>query len=72
MVRMIKIGEATGEIDKALANVSYFYNREVKEKIDKVQAMIEPMMTLILGGILGWLMMAVLGPMYDLIAKIKF
>jgi type IV pilus assembly protein PilC len=71
MVRMIKIGESTGEIDKALINVSYFFNREVKETIAKVQAMIEPMITLILGVILGWLMMAVLGPVYDLIAKIK-
>ncbi len=71
MVRMIKIGESTGEIDKALINVSYFFNREVKETIAKVQAMIEPMITLILGLILGWLMMAVLGPVYDLIAKIK-
>lgn len=71
MIRMIKIGESTGEIDKALKNVSYFYNREVTESIEKVQAMIEPMMTLIMGAILGWLMMAVLGPVYDIIAKIK-
>lgn len=71
MIRMIRIGESTGEIDKALQNVSYFYNREVRETIEKIQAMIEPVMTLILGLILGWLMMAVLGPVYDLIAKIK-
>ncbi len=71
MIRMIKIGESTGEIDKALINVSYFFNREVKETIAKVQAMIEPSITLILGLILGWLMMAVLGPVYDLISKIK-
>lgn len=71
MIRMIKIGESTGEIDKALKNVSYFYNREITESIEKVQAMIEPLMTLIMGAILGWLMMAVLGPVYDIIAKIK-
>jgi type II secretory pathway component PulF len=65
-------GESTGGIDTALRNVAYFYNREVQESISKVQGLIEPMLTLVMGGVLGWLMMAVLGPMYDLIAKIKF
>ena len=72
VIRMLKIGENTGALDRALLNVSYFYNREVKEGIDKVQAMIEPAMTLVLGAILGWVMLAVLGPVYDTISKMKF
>jgi len=52
--------------------VSYFYNREVKEAIGKVQAMIEPALTLVLGAILGWVMLSVLGPVYDAISKMKF
>lgn len=52
-------------------NVSYFYNRDVKESIEKVQAMIEPAMTMIVGVILGWVMLSVLGPIYDTISKIK-
>ena len=71
VVRMLKVGESTGSLDKALRNVSYFYNREVKESIEKVQAMIEPIMTVILGAILGWIMLSVLGPIYDTISKIK-
>jgi type IV pilus assembly protein PilC len=71
VVRMLKVGEATGSLDKALRNVSYFYNREVKESIEKVQTMIEPIMTVILGAILGWIMLSVLGPIYDTISKIK-
>lgn len=71
IVRMLKVGEATGSLDKALRNVSYFYNREVKESIEKVQTMIEPIMTVILGAILGWIMLSVLGPIYDTISKIK-
>ena len=42
VIRMLRIGEATGALDTALLNVSYFYNREVRESIAKVQAMIEP------------------------------
>ncbi|HUQ75336.1 MAG TPA: type II secretion system F family protein [Burkholderiales bacterium] len=72
VIRMLRIGENTGGLDTALLNVSYFYNREVRESIGKVQAMIEPALTLVLGAILGWVMLSVLGPVYDAISKIKF
>jgi Type II secretory pathway, component PulF len=72
VIRMLKIGEATGGLDRALLNVSYFYNREVKDSIGKLQALIEPALTLVLGAILGWVMLSVLGPVYDTISKMKF
>ena len=72
VIRMLKIGENTGALDTALLNVSYFYNREVREAIGKLQAMIEPALTLVLGAILGWVMLSVLGPVYDTISKMKF
>ncbi|WP_338849189.1 type II secretion system F family protein [Massilia sp. W12] len=71
VLRMLKVGEATGALDNALKNVSYFYNRDISEQIEKVQALIEPVMTVILGLILGWIMLSVLGPIYDTISKIK-
>jgi type IV pilus assembly protein PilC len=72
VIRMLRIGENTGALDTALLNVSYFYNREVKEAIGRIQAMIEPALTVVLGAILGWVMLAVLGPIYDTISKMKF
>lgn len=72
VIRMLKIGENTGALDTALLNVSYFYNREVKESIGKMQAMIEPLLTVVLGALLGWVMVSVLGPVYDTISKMKF
>jgi len=72
VIRMLKIGESTGALDRALLNVSYFYNREVKEAISKIQAMIEPVMTVALGAILGWVMVSVMGPIYDTVSKMKF
>ncbi|MDP1609802.1 MAG: type II secretion system F family protein [Sulfuritalea sp.] len=71
VLRMLRVGENTGALDTALTNVSYFYNRDVRESIEKVQAMIEPVMTVTIGLILGWIMMAVLGPIYDIITKLK-
>ena len=72
VIRMLKVGEATGSLDKALLNVSYFYDRDVKDSIKKVQVMIEPTMTIVLGALLGWVMLSVLSPIYDIIGKVKF
>jgi len=72
VIRMLRIGEGTGALDTSLLNVAYFYNREVRESIGKVQAMIEPVMTIVLGLLLGWVMLSVLGPVYDSISKMKF
>ena len=71
VIRMLRIGESTGALDTALANVSYFYNRDVKESVEKVQQLIEPLLTVILGCLLGWIMLSVLGPVYDVISKIQ-
>lgn len=71
VIRMLRVGESTGALDAALMNVSYFYNRDVKESVEKVQQLIEPMLTVVLGCLLGWIMLSVLGPVYDVISKIK-
>jgi type IV pilus assembly protein PilC len=70
VLRMLRVGESTGGLDEALLNISYFYDRDVSESIEKVQTMIGPAMTVVLGGILGWVIVSVLGPIYDLITKI--
>ena len=71
VIRMLRVGESTGALDEALVNISYFYNRDVKESVEKVQQLIEPMLTVVLGGLLGWIMLSVLGPVYDVISRIK-
>ena len=72
VLRMVRIGEMTGELEAALNNVSYFYNREIKDSIEKIQTLIEPIMTVLLGAMLGWVMISVLGPIYDIISKFKY
>ena len=71
VVRMLRVGENTGRLDAALANVSYFYTREVREGIARLQVLIEPALTITLGIIMGWVMLSVLGPIYDTISKLK-
>ncbi len=71
VVRMLKVGEATGQLDQALLNVSYFYDRDVKDSIKQIQVLIEPTMTIVLGIMLGWVMLSVLSPIYDIISKVQ-
>lgn len=71
-IRMIKVGEHSGKMDEALKNTSYFYDREAKESIDKIEPAIEPLLTIIMGVIVGWVMIAVLGPVYDTMTTVDF
>jgi type IV pilus assembly protein PilC len=72
VIRMLRVGEATGALDTALLNVTYFYNRDVKESVDKGMEMIGPALTVVLGGMMVFIMWSVLGPVYDILGKIKF
>jgi type IV pilus assembly protein PilC len=71
VVRMIKVGENTGALDKSLLNVSYFYDRDVNELMQKMLKLLEPALTVVLGLILAFIMMSVLGPVYDSFGKMK-
>ncbi len=71
VLRMIRVGENTGRLDSSLLNVSYFYNRDVKDSIDKLQTLLEPAITVILGLVLGWVILSVLGPIYDIISQVR-
>ncbi|BCB25553.1 type II secretion system protein [Sulfurimicrobium lacus] len=72
VVRMLRVGEATGALDTALLNVTYFYNREVKESVEKLLKMLEPALTVILGLVLAVIMFSVLTPIYDILGKMKY
>jgi type IV pilus assembly protein PilC len=72
VIRMLRVGESTGALDTALANVTYFYNRDVKDAVDKGMKMLGPALTLILGGMIAFVIWAVLGPVYDILGKMKF
>jgi type IV pilus assembly protein PilC len=72
VIRMLRVGEATGALDKALLNISYFYSRDVKESIDKALSLLGPFLTLLLGLTLALIMLSILSPIYDILGKLKF
>ncbi|MEK7801882.1 MAG: type II secretion system F family protein, partial [Pseudomonadota bacterium] len=65
VVRMIKIGEESGNLTPVLQQVSDFYTRDVDEAISGLITMIEPMLTALLGGMIMWIAVAVFGPIYS-------
>lgn len=71
VLRMLRVGESSGGLDRALTNVSYFYHRDVRESVERMQAIAEPAMTVIIGLVMGWVMLSVLGPVYDAVSGLK-
>jgi type IV pilus assembly protein PilC len=72
VLRMLRVGESTGGLDAALLNVSYFYNRQVRESISRMQQLLGPATTVVLGGLVVAILYAIFLPIYDVIAKIQF
>ena len=71
VVRMLRVGENTGALEDALNNVTYFFTRDVRESVTKLQTLILPLVTVLLGAIVLWIMSSILGPIYDMFTKIK-
>lgn len=71
VLRMIRLGEATGGVDEAMQQVKSYYDRDANEAIETAQGAIQPIMMLFLAGLLGWVIIAVYGPLYDTLGKIQ-
>lgn len=70
VVRMVKIGEDSGNLGGVLDNVTGFYDKDVDEAIDAMIGMIEPALTIISGIIMAWIVIGVMGPIYDSLSKL--
>jgi type IV pilus assembly protein PilC len=69
--QMINVGEETGEIDKMLMKVADFYEDEVEQAVKAMTSIIEPLMIVVLGGMVGSILVAMYLPMFkifDLVA----
>ena len=66
VLRMIQTGERTGELEKCLRQISYFYNRDIQESCERAQTLAGPAVNVLLGLLLGWVLYALLGPVYGL------
>lgn len=69
--QMIAIGEETGQIDLILVKVADFYEEEVEATIEGLSSIIEPVMIVILGGMVGLIAISVMGPIASLSQNIQ-
>ena len=71
VLRMLRVGENTGALDTALANIGYFYERDVRDAAERVQSLVGPASTLVLGALLLWVVVSVMAPIYEMVAGIS-
>ncbi|NIA09316.1 MAG: hypothetical protein GWP10_06215, partial [Nitrospiraceae bacterium] len=69
VIRMVKLGEDTGEMDKTLLRVAEIYEDDMKRRIQALTTIIEPSLEIILGIILGIIALGILLPVYNLVGQ---
>jgi len=72
VIRMFKVGEDSGNMGDAMTNIKFFYDREVNDSVDAMVGMIQPILTLVMGGLIFWVIAAVFGPLYQSFSQMKF
>ena len=70
LVHMIAIGESSGELDEMLARTAGFFDMEVEEAIDRLTVMIEPLMIIVLGAVVGLIIISVMLPMISVMTSL--
>jgi len=71
VVQMIAAGEESGKLAEVLDEISVFYAKQLKEVIKTVTSMIEPMMIVLMGGVVGFIAMAIILPIFKMSALVK-
>jgi len=68
---MVAVGEETGQLEQMLSKVADFYETEVDAKVKALTALIEPLMIVFVGGIVGFIVISMYLPMFSIYEKIR-
>jgi type IV pilus assembly protein PilC len=66
VVQMIAVGESTGALDIMLIKIADFYDDEVEQAVDAITSLIEPLIMVVLGGIIGFVLIAMYMPIFSM------
>lgn len=72
LVAMVKIGEESGQLDEILENTADFFDKEVEDSLSKMVTLIEPIMILVMGLIVGFIVISIMLPMFDMYSTIQW
>ena len=68
---MVAVGEETGQLEHMMSKVADFYEAEVDAKVKALTALLEPVMIVFVGGIVGFIVIAMYMPMFSIYEKIR-
>lgn len=71
VTQMVAVGEDSGALDQMLHSIAEFYNREVETAADQLTSMIEPLLIVFVGGLIGSMVVALYLPMFSMISAIQ-
>lgn len=71
VVQMISAGEESGKLGEVLDEISGYYHKQLKETIKTVTSMIEPIMIIVMGSVVGFIAMAIILPIFKLSTLVK-
>jgi type IV pilus assembly protein PilC len=70
-VEMIKVGEATGALEEMLTNVAEFYDESIEAALQKLITLIEPIILVVMGGVIATILLSIYLPMFTILSQIK-
>lgn len=70
MIKITEAGEKTGQLDKAMLDSSEYMDYQVAKQLKVITSLIEPVMLVIVGGLVGGMMLSIIAPIYSIIGQI--
>jgi type IV pilus assembly protein PilC len=70
-VRMIEVGESSGDLPQMLEDVADFYEQEVENRLTVLTTMIEPVLMLTMGTVIAFIVVALYLPIFEMGARLK-
>ncbi len=70
IIRITEAGERSGSLDKSMAEISNFLDYQVSMKLKTTTALLEPILLVVIGGMVGGMMLAIIAPIYGLIGQV--
>lgn len=71
VVQMVTAGEESGKLGEVLDEISHYYQKALKERIKAVTSMIEPIMIIVMGSVVGFIAMAIILPIFKMSSIVK-
>jgi type IV pilus assembly protein PilC len=71
IIEMMVVGEETGTVDQMLSKVADFYDKEIDVTVERLSSLIEPVIIVVLGAVVGFIMLSLIMPMFDIYSQLN-